>query len=115
MTRSGSAAPLERHTSSMMSREGRIRKHLKLSLPRAFYIGYNHTGHPHAKGSKANTFLETFRNASNAHFCHICCYNVVEKGNIMSKLPSLASAILYRDVQGSSYSKISARIVDSDE
>lgn len=42
----------------------------------------------------------------------------------MSKLQSLASAILYRDVQGSSYSKKNnkkikikqcARIVDSDE
>lgn len=65
------------------------------------FTGYNHAGHPHAKGSKANTFLETFRNASNAYFCHILLYCHWKKGTIMSKLPSLASAMLYREVQGS--------------
>lgn len=70
----------------------------------------NHTGHPHAKGSKANTFLGTYRNASKAHFCHIFATISLKKGNIMSKLPSLASAIFYRCARYKS-----ARIVDSNE
>lgn len=59
----------------------------------------NHTGHPHAKCSKANTFLEMLQTDTSVTFL----LYVLEKGNFMSKPPSLALAVLYIDVQGSSY------------
>lgn len=53
------------------SLEGRMDggEHVRVHLRRIFYGESNHTRHPHAKGSKADTFLEAYTAASNTHRC----------------------------------------------
>lgn len=48
-------------------------------IAQGHYIGYYHTGHPHAKGSKANPFLHMYREIPQMHASLTLCYNVMNK------------------------------------
>lgn len=84
--------PFKQHASSMINTEGWIRKHLK-SYHQSIFAGYNHAGHPHAKGSKTKTFLETIKKKkkknSKTHirfFCHVVIAKEPSRANCQAWL-----------------------------
>lgn len=73
MTHSRSSSPLEPHTGSMMSAEGRIRKHQKLYLLRTFccfffffFAGYKPHRTPTCERQQGKHHSKTYRYALNA-------------------------------------------------